>query len=197
MICIIMDTETSGLPLDFDAPVWHVDNWPRIYQLAWEVVNDVTGETLNSFNGYVRSDGWVIPDTEFHRERGITTAFLEKNGYPMSTLLTDLQNAFEKCDRLVVHNMAFDSKVLGAEMYRYGVAPKKILDKFCTKEKSTYICKIPSPYKHIKDYKWPTLDEAYRHFYGHGFENAHDAMADVTACKFVYAAILKWQRINS
>jgi DNA polymerase-3 subunit epsilon len=38
-------------------------------------------------------------------------------------------------------------------------------------------------------HKTPNLGEAFRHFKGRDFENAHSAMADVQACRDVYFAI--------
>lgn len=35
-------------------------------------------------------------------------------------------------------------------------------------------------------YKNPNLQEAYKHFFGVEFEGAHDAMADVRACRDVF-----------
>jgi hypothetical protein len=46
------------------------------------------------------------------------------------------------------------------------------------------ICKLPSKYP--GEYKWPRLIEAYRHAFGKDFTGAHDALADVRACKEIY-----------
>ena len=32
---LFFDTETTGLPKRWNAPVTEVDNWPRLVQLAW------------------------------------------------------------------------------------------------------------------------------------------------------------------
>lgn len=45
------------------------------------------------------------------------------------------------------------------------------------------ICKLPGQYG---DWKWPKLTEAYQHAFGKTFDGAHDALADVRACKDVY-----------
>jgi len=39
------------------------------------------------------------------------------------------------------------------------------------------------------NYKNPSLQEAYRHLFGRNFVGAHDAMADVRACRDVYFAL--------
>jgi len=54
---------------------------------------------------------------------------------------------------------------------------------FCTMKEMTPICKIPGRYD---EFKWPRLTEAYRHAFGGEFGNAHDALADVRACKEIY-----------
>ena len=44
---LFFDTETTGLPKRWNAPVTDVDNWPRLVQLAW-ITYDNQGNKLNS-----------------------------------------------------------------------------------------------------------------------------------------------------
>ena len=37
---LIFDTETTGLPKRWDAPISDTNNWPRIVQLAWQLHED-------------------------------------------------------------------------------------------------------------------------------------------------------------
>lgn len=63
----------------------------------------------------------------------------------------------------------------------------------CTATLSTPICKIPPTPKMVSagfnKFKTPNLGEAFRHFMGRDFDNAHSALADVRACIDVYFAI--------
>lgn len=34
---LIFDTETTGLPIDKNAPLTDFGNWPRMVQLAWQI----------------------------------------------------------------------------------------------------------------------------------------------------------------
>jgi len=38
---LIFDTETTGLPKDFKAPITDADNWPRCVQIAWQLHDDM------------------------------------------------------------------------------------------------------------------------------------------------------------
>ena len=42
---LIFDTETTGLPKDFSAPISDTQNWPRCIQLAWQLHNSL-GELI-------------------------------------------------------------------------------------------------------------------------------------------------------
>ena len=37
---LIFDTETTGLPQNFNAPISDSDNWPRMVQIAWQLHDD-------------------------------------------------------------------------------------------------------------------------------------------------------------
>ena len=43
---------------------------------------------------------------------------------------------------------------------------------------TTELCRIPGQF----GYKWPSLSELHRFLFGTGYEEAHDAGADVAAC---------------
>jgi len=42
---LIFDTETTGLPRNFKAPITDTDNWPRVVQLAWQL-HDESGKLI-------------------------------------------------------------------------------------------------------------------------------------------------------
>jgi len=57
---IIFDTETTGLPRNYNAPMEDLDNWPRLVQLAWQL-HDAKGNLLANNNYIVRPEGFTIP----------------------------------------------------------------------------------------------------------------------------------------
>ncbi len=38
---LIFDTETTGLPKRWDAPITDTDNWPRCIQIAWQLHDEM------------------------------------------------------------------------------------------------------------------------------------------------------------
>ena len=42
---LIFDTETTGLPKSWNAPITNTDNWPRCVQIAWQL-HDEMGNVL-------------------------------------------------------------------------------------------------------------------------------------------------------
>lgn len=185
------DTETTGLPIEWNAPVTDIYNWPRIIEFGWELAWE-DGTTIRKACNLVKPDGWKVPDKKWWIDHGFTNAQNEAEGRPMPELLDEFLAAYEDADLLVFHNVSYDLPIINCEMYRYKRKIKKTLEKFCTKLQSEYICKIPGPYG---KYKWPTLDEAYKFFYGTSFEGAHAAGNDVEACKKVYLAIRDYDEL--
>jgi len=37
---LFFDTETTGLPRNWNAPVHNTQNWPRMVQIAWIIYDD-------------------------------------------------------------------------------------------------------------------------------------------------------------
>ena len=53
---LIFDTETTGLPKKFNAPITDLDNWPRCVQIAWQL-HDYDG-TLIEHNDFLIVPKW-------------------------------------------------------------------------------------------------------------------------------------------
>ena len=57
---LIFDTETTGLPKNFNAPLTDFDNWPRLVQLAWQI-HDYDGKFHSSASFIIKPEGFNIP----------------------------------------------------------------------------------------------------------------------------------------
>jgi DNA polymerase III epsilon subunit-like protein len=53
MTYLIFDTETTGLPINWKAPVSDLNNWPRLVQIAW-MQCDNSGKILSSSDYIVK-----------------------------------------------------------------------------------------------------------------------------------------------
>ncbi|MTI89684.1 MAG: DNA polymerase III subunit alpha [Balneolaceae bacterium] len=183
---LIFDTETTGLPQDFSAPITDLDNWPRLVQLAWQL-HDHTGKLLNSGNYIVKPEGFSIP---FNSEKihGISTERAHEEGEELDDVLREFAKDIEKAHFLIGHNVSFDEKVMGAEFLRKKI-PSAIMDKnkVDTKNGGTDFAKIPGS----RGYKWPKLEELHLKLFDRGFEDAHDAAADVEATARCFFELLR------
>ena len=173
---LFFDTETTGIPNDYNAPSSDTDNWPRLVQLAW-ILEDETGTRIQSRNYIVRPEGFEIPD-DAAKIHGINTELANNEGYDLYYVINEFIEDLNVATNVVGHNVAFDKKILGAEMIRLGM--KDELEKkksYCTMQSSIDFCKIPGKY----GFKYPKLQELYRKLFDEDFEDAHNAMSDVEA----------------
>ena len=129
---------------------------------------------------------------------GISQADAEKYGVTMKGALSVFARLMKMADTLIAHNLPFDLFLLEIEAHRTGMTDGKLdLPKscFCTMTSSTHVLQLPPTQKMkaagFTRYKSPNLQETYRHFFGCEFEGAHDAMADVRACRDVFFALKK------
>ncbi len=178
---LFFDTETTGLPRTYNAPAYHLDNWPRLVQLAW-ILTEEDGTEIFSAEYIVKPDGFAIPwrSAWVH---GITTGKALKKGVDRNIALHAFTESLEKASVLIAHNMAFDEKVLGAEYLRAGLAnPLETKRRRCTMHWSKHYCGLIGPH----GYKWPNLQELHRRLFGKRFRGAHDALTDVRACARCY-----------
>ena len=173
---LFFDTETTGLPKNWKAPLSDVANWPRLVQIAWLVYNE-SGDKLDSKNYIIKPEGFLIP-TESSKIHGITTEQALAEGDDLTYVLALFSDYINKASKLVAHNMKFDEKIVGAEFIRKNIKNKLFLkERICTMISSRDFCELPGSY----GLKWPTLSELHKKLFGEDFENAHDAFSDITA----------------
>lgn len=150
-------------------------------QLAW-MLCDAAGVELASQCRIIIPDGYVIPDkaASIH---GISTERAQAEGVPLRQAMDEFMAASALATKFVAHNIAFDEKIVGAECLRLKLPiPFEKKPMLCTMKESTQYCRIPGPF----GMKWPTLTELHTKLFGKPFEGAHDALADVGACKSAY-----------
>lgn len=173
---LFFDTETTGLPKRWNAPVTDVDNWPRLVQLAWIVYND-QGQVMKTRDVMIRPEGFTIP-FEASRVHGITTAIALEKGCPIQDVMEEFAEQVDMAYALVGHNINFDECVVGAEFERLRMMTSLFLKpKYCTMKSATDYCKLPAK----KGFKAPRLSELHQVLFGTDFDHAHNALADVEA----------------
>jgi DNA polymerase III epsilon subunit-like protein len=173
---LFFDTETTGLPRNWRAPVTDLGNWPRLVQLAW-LLYDKKGGKIRGGNFIIKPEGFTVP-SEASRIHGISTERAQSEGLDLQGVLKDFADRISRVDYIVAHNMSFDEKIVGAEFLRkkmVNIIPDKI--RICTMQSSTDYCALDGPY----GYKWPKLSELHYKLFGTGFEESHNAAVDIEA----------------
>jgi DNA polymerase III epsilon subunit-like protein len=123
---------------------------------------------------------------EAGRVNGHTIESLIEKGRSVEAVIAEIAQDISDSDLIVCHNIGFDLPVLACEMIRAKISTTK-KEKFCTMAGSTNVCKIQGPY----GFKWPKLQELHKHLFGHEFDGAHDALADILATVRCYFAMRK------
>ncbi len=173
---LFFDTETTGLPKNWKAPVTELNNWPRLVQLAY-LLYDKEGNQILGGDHIIKPVGFIIP-FESARIHGISTDKANETGENLQAVLQIFHDLINQAEYLVAHNMSFDEKIVGAEFLRnkfQNIIPVK--KKICTMHSTTDFCRISGPY----GYKWPKLSELHYKLFNKGFDEAHNAAVDINA----------------
>ena len=186
---IIFDTETTGLPRNWNAPITDTSNWPRVIQIAWQVHDDM-GRLIENKDFLIRPDGFDIPyDAE--KIHGISTELAQQYGDSLEDVLLLFNKALEKADFVVGQNVGFDINVLGCEFVRLDrstkMAEMPVLDT-CT-EVTAELCKLPGG--RGGRFKLPTLTELHQFLFHVPFSEAHNATADVEATTRCFLELIR------
>ena len=186
---LIFDTETTGLPKRWDAPITDTDNWPRCIQIAWQL-HDAMGNVVEHEDYLVQPEGFNIPyDAE--KIHGISTDLAQQQGVPLAHVLEKFNAALAKTTFVVGQNVGFDLNIMGAEFHRGGVTNNlqelPVLDT-CT-ELTANLCKLPGG--RYGRFKLPTLTELHQFLFNAPFSEAHNATADVEATTRCFLELIR------
>ncbi|RZJ36375.1 MAG: DNA polymerase III subunit alpha [Flavobacterium sp.] len=186
---IIFDTETTGLPKRYDAPVTDTANWPRCVQIAWQLHDDM-GRLVSHRDFLIRPEGFNIPyDSE--RVHGISTELAEEQGVELREALEAFNEALTHAKFVVGQNVGFDIKIMGCEFFRLGIetplASMKVLDT-CT-ECTAEMLQLPGG--RGGKFKLPTLTELHQFLFNLPFSEAHNATADVEATTRCFLELIR------
>ena len=186
---LIFDTETTGLPKSWAAPISDTDNWPRCIQIAWQL-HDEMGNLIEHQDYLIQPDGFNIPyDAE--RIHGISTELAQQNGIQLKEMLEKFNSALSKAKFIVGQNVGFDVNILGCEFYRLGMETQlnkmPILDT-CT-EVTASLLKLPGG--RGGKFKLPTLTELHQYLFNEPFAEAHNATADVEATTRCFLELIR------
>ncbi len=189
---LIFDTETTGLPQSWKAPLTDFNNWPRCVQLAWQI-HDKEGRVLSVKNYIIKPEGYDIP---FNSEKihGISTKLALTKGLPLTEVLIEFVKDVEKSQFVIGHNVGFDNNIIGCELLRKGML--NLLADFPTidtKDDATDYCAIPGG--RGGKFKWPNLTELHTKLFGEPFAEAHNASADVEATARCFLELVRLEVI--
>lgn len=176
MKVLFVDTETTGVvkkrrpyPADIIAADVHM---VQVGYLFWDTQD---GGLKYGREYIIKPNGYIIPE-EVSRIHGIDQAKAEAQGKDLSWVLRQIMVEVHVVDFVVGHNVYFDAAVIGAEFLRtIETDPLKDKPIFCTMLASVSLCKIPGPY----GWKWPKLQELYRHLFNEEYPQTHTALDDI------------------
>lgn len=193
MIALFFDTETNGIKT-WDNPNFQL----RCVQLGAILQDTETKRILGEINLIIDQEGAHIPEgaTKVH---GISDELAERVGMPKGIIDDIFAGLIHRADVIVAHNIQYDLDVVHDDL-PLSDAVIKGKETYCTMKGNVMAVKAPLTQKQ-KDYftgkgtmpdypyKVPNLTETYKHYFGKEFVGAHDAMADIRACRDIYFAM--------
>ena len=196
---IFFDTETSG----FITKSLKSDDPNQAWCVQIGAILATEEETLEELNIIIQANG---REMNYHAEQihGISVERADAEGIPEVEAAEAFGILLRKADMIVCHNYDFDWAYVVHMMERN-------LDSLSDEARSAFYLDLPSfctmKDKNIKKYvnaknklgkiKWPKLVELHEKLFDKGFDDAHDAFADITATAKCYFELVKLGIIES
>lgn len=178
MIALFFDTETTGFKSHSFTP--------EIVQIGAILQDTDSKRVLSELNLIVWPKNPIPPaTTEIH---GITDEVAKRFGVTPDIADNMFAILASKADVIVAHNIQFDVGILDG-IWPISGPIAKTKEQYCTMLNCSRFDDIPR--RHAGRKQFTKLADAYKYFHGEDFTNAHDAMADVRACRDVYFKLVE------
>lgn len=190
MTKLFFDCETTSLIPKGAKYDKDYDKFPHIVQLAWK---KVTPEAVTVMNLIIKPHGYIIPDDSI-KIHGITNEIANEKGMFISDALDWFLKEADSSDKIIAHNIYFDTSVIKALSLRNCYDPNflsRALHKskrICTMMKTVKFCGCRKP---NGSGKFPSLQDLHKKLFGCEFENAHNAKYDVLALEKCYNELVR------
>ncbi len=186
---LFIDTEASGLPKKWNAPINRIKNWPFSVQVSWLIYNR-QGQLIKQENHFISDNDFKITPAA-QQIHGFTPEYLKTYGQPRAQvmqLLADDMNTYQPL--LIGHFMELDYCVISADFFRSGVEnPALNLPTFCTMLATKYLIHHPQN-------KYLRLGDLYQLLFNTPLQHQHNALNDVTATAESFFELLKRGEID-
>jgi len=186
---LVIDTETSGLPKNWELPYDFKNNWPHVIQIAW-IIFDKEGKEIKRENHYLKNTGFKITKAAIKVHK-ITSEFLKQHGKDRKRVLLKLADDVKKFDPLVIgHFVALDFHMVNSEFFKVGITSDfKDLPLFCTMKASVPYVKNPT-FKYLK------LNRFYKTLFNKQAEDLHNALSDTKLTAEIFFHLLNKGEVN-
>lgn len=186
---LFVDTETSGIPQDWNQPYSVEGNWPYILQVAW-IIYTHDGKEVKTENHYLRPDNYAITP-ESGSVHGLTMQFLRDNGQDRRDIMQRLQTDLQEYEPLVVaHFMQLDFHMMGVGFHRSGLTnPLPGLPTFCTMLFTERLLR-PAGERYLR------LADLYQRLFHESLHRQHDALVDAYATARCFFRLREQGAIN-
>ena len=192
MIVLVVDTETTGLPLKRDASVLQTSLWPHIVQLSFILYDTEQNKSLTCQDHIIQIPDSVTMSKESEKIHGITRSMMNRKGISIAEALDYFDKAINKADVVVAHNLSFDKRLLMVEARRlkrpqYFTKNGRGIKEYCTMKNTRNDCNLVTTRKDGTTFvKSPKLVELHKYLFKTTPNNLHNAMADILVCLRCY-----------
>lgn len=186
---LFLDTETSGVPENWQAPTTDVDKWPYIVQIAW-LIYDRQGKKIKEREFYIKAEDYKIKETS-RQIHGITEEMANARGVARKEALKSLYRDLRQFKPLIVgHFVTLDLHMIQAGFSRSGI--KNIIRQypsFCTMQAT-------SDYIHFSNRHYPRLGELYERMFKRKMDNEHSASGDARAVAECFFELVRRDEVD-